>query len=383
VDYTQHCDRRELLTAAAGWGALGLLGACAARSGTLAAPEPEASPAAAPKLKLLILGGTGFLGPHVVERAIARGHDMTLFNRGRTDPERFAHLEQLRGDRDDDLDALRGRSWDAVIDTSGYVPRHVRGPAQLLAPRVSHYVFISTCSVYPDLGMLPIDESSRVGELADPTIERIDGETYGPLKALCERAAQAALPDRTTVIRPGLIVGPGDTTDRFGYWPRRVAAGGEVLAPGDPRWETQFSDVRDLAAFIVHVLETRTLGVFNVDGPRRPIAMGDLLETCVRTSGSGAKLTWVDFDFLQDQGLRPGAELPAWQPPPAGMQQVPSVSSAKALAAGLEFRPVAETVAATIEFERARPASARAPRFGLSAEREAEVLSAWHALERS
>ena len=372
-----HLNRRHMLGGAAALAGGSLLGACASRGA--AQPSPR-EPAAPPRsLDLVILGGTGFLGPHVVEYAVARGHTMTLFNRGRTDPERFSHLEQLRGDRDDDLDALRGRSWDGVIDTSGYVPRHVRGPAELLAPRVGQYVFISTCSVYPDLGRLPIDESSRLAELEDATVERVDNTTYGALKVLCEQAAEAALPGRTTIIRPGLIVGPGDTSDRFGYWPRRVARGGEVLAPGDPAWETQFSDVRDLAAFIVHTLETNAIATFNVDGPTRPIAMGELLETCVEVSGSGATLTWVDMPFLARNGVRPGLDLPAWEPPPEGLLQVPSVSCTRAFAAGLQFRPVAETVAATLDFEQSRGERTRPPRFGLSENREAEILSAWHA----
>lgn len=374
-------DRRGLLGGAAALGGLGALAACGAAGERAEGSAPAQAPV--PPLSILILGGTGFLGPHVVERALERGHGVTLFNRGRTDPQRFAHLEQLRGDRDHDLDALRGRRWDAVIDTSGYVPRHVRGPAELLADAVGQYLFVSTCSVYPELGAAPIDETSRLAEIADPTIERVDGETYGALKVLCERAAEAALPGRTTIVRPGLIVGPGDDSDRFGYWPRRVARGGEVLAPGDPRWETQFSDVRDLAAFLVRLLETRTTGVFNVDGPQRPVPMGELLANCLEASGGGATLTWVGQDFLAEQGLRPGVDLPAWQPPPPGLDQVPAVSCARAFAAGLEFRPVLETVAATLEYERSREPRERPPRFGLTPEREAELLSAWRARTRS
>lgn len=364
-------DRRALL------GGLGALAACSATRE--AREETTRAAPTARKLELLILGGTGFLGPHVVERALAHGHAMTLFNRGRTDPQRFSGLEQLRGDRDHDLDALRGRRWDAVIDTSGYVPRHVRGPAELLAPSVGQYLFVSTCSVYADLGLSPIDESSRLIEIADPTVERVDGETYGALKALCERAVEAALPCRATIVRPGLIVGPGDESDRFGYWPRRVAAGGEVLAPGDPRWEVQFSDVRDLAAFVIHALETRAVGVFNVDGPTRPLPMGELLEACREAGGDGATLTWVSREFLDQHGVRAGVELPAWQPPPLGLAQVPSVSCARAFGAGLGFRPVLETVADTLGFERAREPRQRPARFGLAPEREAELLSAWRA----
>lgn len=373
-------DRRDLLRRAASLSALALGGACASR-GTRPQPAPPAPPPPPPArpLRLLILGGTGFLGPKTVEAALARGHEMTLFNRGRTHPELFPDLEKLVGDRNDDLDALRGRSWDAVIDTSGYVPRHVRGPAELLADHVQQYVFVSTCSVYPDLGQLPIDETSRVGELDDPTIERVDGATYGPLKALCESAAEAALPGRVTVVRPGLIVGDGDTSDRFGYWPLRFSEGGEVLCPGEARWETQFTDVRDLGAFLVHVIETRAVGTFNVDGPTAPVAMGELLQTCDEVANAGATRTWVAPDWLVEQGVRPYADLPLWELPPEGADQVPPVSCARAKAAGMRFRPVRETVASALAWERSRLPRERPPRFGMSRAREAEVLAAWHA----
>jgi 2'-hydroxyisoflavone reductase len=369
-------DRRALLSHAASLAALSLAGACASSTSRDESIEPAPEPR---RMRLLILGGTGFLGPKTVEAALARGHEMTLFNRGRTNPHLFPELEKLVGDRNDDLDALRGRDWDAVIDTSGYVPRHVRGPAELLADHVGQYVFISTCSVYPDLGQLPIDESSRVGELEDPTVERVDGRTYGPLKVLCERAAEAALPGRVTVIRPGLIVGDGDTSDRFGYWPLRVGEGGEVLCPGQPYWNTQFTDVRDLGAFIVHVLEQSAIGTFNVDGPTEPVAMRTLIETCDEVAGANARLTWADPDWLRDNGVRPYADLPLWEPPPEGLDQVPPVSSARARGAGMRFRPVAQTVASSLAWERSRLPRERPPRFGMSREREAEVLAAWHA----
>ncbi len=368
-------SRREILEAAAALSALGLHAACASR----AKPAAQATEAPPPQ-RLLILGGTGFLGPHVVEAALARGHSMTLFNRGRTNPELFPDLEKLRGDRDDDLDALHGRTWDAVIDTSGYVPRHVRGPAELLAPALRQYVFVSTCSVYAELGSVAIDESSLLSTLEDPTVERVDGATYGALKALCEQAAEAAMPGRVSVVRPGLIVGPRDDTDRFGYWPLRVSQGGEVLAPGEPAYEVQFTDVRDLAAFLVRVIEDGSTGVYNVDGPERPLPMGELLEICRRVSGSDARFTWVEVGFLAEQGVLPWTHMPAWFPPPEGAVQVPSVSSAKALQQGLRLRPPQETVAATLAYERSRPPRDAPPRFGLSREREAEVLSAWREL---
>jgi 2'-hydroxyisoflavone reductase len=371
-------DRRDLLARAAALAALPLAGACASDR----KPRTHSAPASTDihrNQRILILGGTGFLGPKVVDAALAGGHTVTLFNRGRTNPELFPQLEKLRGDRDDDLDALRGRDWDAVVDTSGYVPRHVRGPAELLADHVRQYVFISTCSVYPDLGALPIDESSRVGELEDPTVERIDGGTYGPLKVLCERAAEAALPGRTTVIRPGLIVGDGDTSDRFGYWPLRMAEGGEALCPGSPEWTTQFTDVRDLGAFVVRSIEHGYVGTFNVDGPEEPIPWLELLETCNAAGGNAARLVWIDPEWLIEQGVRPARDLPLWEPPPEGEEEVPAVSSAKALAHGMRFRPVAETVESSLAWELSRLPRESPPRFGLTREREAELLASWAA----
>ena len=185
-------------------------------------------------MNLLILGGTVFLGRHLVEAALARGHAVTLFNRGQHNPDLFPEVERLRGDRDGDLQALEGRRWDAVVDTCGYVPRVVRASAEMLAPNVDHYTFISSISVYADTSKPGIDEQAPVGTLDDPTTEEVTGESYGPLKALCEQAAEAAMPGRVLNIRPGLIVGPHDPTDRFTYWVRRVAEGGEVLAPGNP-----------------------------------------------------------------------------------------------------------------------------------------------------
>src|SRR5688572_2518496 len=376
-------DRRTLLARAAALAALPFAGACAASEG---ASRRKTAPQTAEEHKhqrILILGGTGFLGPKVVESALAGGHTVTLFNRGKTHPELFPELEKLRGDRDDDLDALRGREWDAVVDTSGYVPRHVRGPAELLADHVRHYVFISTCSVYPDLGALPIDEASRVGELEDPTVERIDGGTYGPLKVLCERAAEAALPGRTLIIRPGLIVGDGDTSDRFGYWPLRTAEGGEVLCPGKPEWTTQFTDVRDLGAFVVRGIERGYVGTFNVDGPQEPVEWLELLEACNAAGGGASRLVWADPEWLLEQGVRPARDLPLWEPPPEGEDEVPAVSSAKALAHGMRFRPVPETVASSLAWELSRLPREAPPRFGLTREREAELLAAWRAQPRA
>src|SRR5262249_55921530 len=245
------------------------------------------------RMKLLILGGTIFLGRYLVEAALAAGHDVTLFNRGQHNPELYPEVEKLRGDRDGGLAALRGRRWDAVVDTSGYLPRVARASAELLADAVDHYTFISSISVYPHFRSLGTDESAPVDTLDDPNIEEVTGETYGPLKALCEQAAEQALPGRTLVIRPGLIVGPHDYSDRFTYWVRRVAQGGEVLAPERPDWHTQIIDVRDLAEWTLRMAERRLVGVYNATGPAYDLSFGQLLDTCRAVSGSDARFTWV------------------------------------------------------------------------------------------
>jgi 2'-hydroxyisoflavone reductase len=227
--------------------------------GFAAASLALARPAVArTKLAILVLGGTRFLGPHVAEHALARGHSVTFFNRGRTNPGVLPQVERIQGDRNGELEGLKGRSWDVVIDTSGYVPRHVRLSAELLRPRVPHYVFISTVSVYASFAAAN-DESSAAGKLEDENVEKVDGATYGPLKALCEAAATAVYgPDHTTILRPGLIVGPDDNTDRFTYWPARAARGGTLAAPGTPKDPVQVIDVRDLAEFTIRVVERRT-----------------------------------------------------------------------------------------------------------------------------
>jgi 2'-hydroxyisoflavone reductase len=329
-------------------------------------------------MKLLILGGTVFLGRHLVDAGLARGHAVTLFNRGQHNAELYPEVEKLRGDRDGGLDVLRGRRWDVVIDTCGYVPRVVRASAELLSGAVERYVFISSISVYPSFRRPGLDETAPVGTLGDPSVEEVTGETYGPLKALCEQAAEAALPGRALVIRPGLIVGPHDPTDRFTYWPVRVARGGEVLAPGQPGRHTQFVDARDLAEWTVRMVEGGRTGTFNATGPAEPLVFGELLDACRAASG-GARITWVDEAFLAEHEVGPWIELPLWVPESdADTLGFSDVSVARALDAGLSFRPLADTVRDTLAWAMELP-SDRAWRAGLKPEREAELLTAWHA----
>ncbi len=328
-------------------------------------------------MKLLILGGTVFLGRHIVETARQRGHEIALFTRGERNPDLFPDVEKLRGNRDGGLAPLEGRRWDAVIDTSGYVPRVVRASTELLKDAVGHYTFISSISVYAGFETPGMDETAPVGTLPDEGVEEITGETYGPLKALCERAVEDVMPGRALIVRPGLIVGPYDPTDRFTYWPRRVARGGEVLAPDRPDRATQFIDARDLADWIVRMVEAGATGVYNATGPAERLAMGHLLDVCNAAGGGGATFTWVPEHFLLDAGIGPWMELPLWVPESEGAG-FSSVSIAKARAAGLTFRPLDVTVRDTLAWDAARPAGTEY-RAGLGAEKERETLRRWHA----
>lgn len=333
-------------------------------------------------MNLLILGGTLFLGKRTVEAAISRGHSVTLFNRGRSNPHLFAdhpQVEIIHGDRDGELDKLKGRRWDAAIDPSGYVPRVVRASAEFLADAVDHYTFISSISVYADTSQPGQDESAPVGRLDDPTVEAITGESYGPLKALCEEAAEAAMPGRVAIVRPGLIVGPDDPSDRFTYWPVRIAQGGEVLAPGRPDYPTEFTDVRDLAAWLVHVAEAGITGVFNASGPRpEKTTLGEIFEASQRISGSDATVTWVSEEFLLANEVAPWGQMPLWvgdSPEYAGFSYF---DTSAAMAHGLTFRPLEQTVRATLDWAATRPADHQW-RAGITREREAELLANWRA----
>ena len=366
-------DRRKFLLTAA--------------SGVAALPLIRRSFAEAPKaggLKLLILGGTNFLGPQIVGAAVARGHTMTLFNRGKTHPGLFPDLEKLHGDRKTDMAALEGRKWDAVIDTSAYIPADVTRSATLLAPNAHQYLLISTVSVYAKIDKPGLDETAPLATTTEPDAEKVTNENYGALKVLCEKAAEAALPGRVCVIRPGLIVGPGDNSDRFTYWPVRVARGGEVLAPDKPGDFVQFIDARDLADFIVLCLERKTFGTFNADAQAGSITIGALLDTCKKVTKSDAQFTWVDPKFLEEQKIGPWADLPVWIPAEGDDAGFGQVSAAKAKAAGLTYTPLADTVNDTLTWFKTEPAEHQAKlKAGLTAEREAAALKAWHAAKKS
>jgi len=335
---------------------------------------------AAAARRILILGGTGFLGPATVEAARARGHRLTLFNRGRTRPGLFPDIEKLQGDRDPDkgggLKALAGRQWDTVIDNSGYYPRMVSASARLLAPNVRQYIFISTESVYAENSREGLDETDTLATMPDPTSENMgtNFEYYGALKALCERAAEEAMPGRVTVVRPGYIVGPDDPTGRFTYWPVRMDQGGEVLAPGEARDPVQFVDVRDLGAWLVALAEGGITGIFNAAGPAERLTMGPFLEACQKATPRKSTLTWVSADFLEEQKL----EMPIWAPYRGETRGFHTRSSARAIRAGLRFRPYAATIKDTLAWHKTQKEGGRTRLAGPTAEQEAAALAAWH-----
>jgi 2'-hydroxyisoflavone reductase len=384
----ESCDRRRFLFGCATLPFASGLWGCARRQSAVREPtttrQPEPMPetlrASEPKApRLLVLGGTGFLGPHIVDAARAKGWHITLFNRGKSHPERFPDLETLIGDRDGKLDALIGREWDAVVDTSGYVPRIVKASASLLADHVKQYVFVSSISAYAKFDVAGIDEGAPVATMPDPENERVM-EFYGALKALCEQAAEAIMPGRVTNVRPGYIVGPLDPTDRFTYWPVRIARGGDVIAPGTPADPVQFIDARDLATWIIGAIEQRHVGVYNLVGPREPTTAGDFLQQCIEVSGSDAKLTWVDHAFLEQQKVEIGADLPICVPPVGDFLGFAQVSNAKAIATGLTTRPARETIADTLAWFETLPEPRRKTlHAGWLPQREAEVLAAYRA----
>ena len=327
-------------------------------------------------MRILIIGGTRFLGRHLVEAALDRGHEVTLFNRGKTNPDLFPQLETILGDREKDLDKLNDRLWDTVIDVAGYLPRIVRLSAEALKDQVSRYVYISTISVYADFKSIGMDESYPVGKLQDESVEEITGETYGPLKALCEKAVQEIYGERALIVRPGLIVGPHDPTDRFTYWPVRVARGGDVLAPQKPEAAIQVIDVRDLSAFTLKLVEENASGIYNGTGPDYELTIGKLLEVSRQISGSDANFKWGSVEFLNENKVEAWSDMPTWVPDDEEGVGFSRIDVSKAIEAGLRFRPLEETVRDTLEWAQTRPAD-HEWRAGLSAEREEQVLSSW------
>ncbi len=361
-----------------------------------AAADSTAEPGPAPKkLKILVLGGTGLIGPPMVERAIARGHEVTLFNRGKTNADLFPGLEKLQGDRNDDLASLvaqveAGRRWDAVVDNTASIPRWVTQSAGLLSKAADYYLYTSSISAYADSSTPDADETAPVGTITPEdeakvmTPKDITGENYGPLKARCEAEARKAFgDDRTCVVRPGLIVGPGDYSDRFTYWPVRVSKGGEVMAPGNPTDPVQFIDGRDLGEWYIRLLEAGTTGTFNGVGPRSPMSIAGMLYGIRATVDNDISFTWVPADFLAKHEVQEWMHMTVWVPPTGEYAGFSSTNIDRAIAAGLTFRPLADTAVATMEYWNSLPAEKREnPRAGCPAELEQKVLKAWHAQEK-
>jgi 2'-hydroxyisoflavone reductase len=382
--------RREFLAisavAAAGWTSRSSLASCLSGDAAFA-QDGKAPPVPARKMNILFLGGTGFLGPHQVEYAMKRGHTVTLFNRGKTHPQLFSKAEKLQGDRmKSDYESLKkacasGRKWDVVIDNSGYVPREVRESIVALKDHIDHYIFVSTISVYGP-GLKPgMDESAPVAEIANKDEEKVTGETYGALKALCEAEAMKGMNGACCNIRPTLIVGPGDDTDRFTYWPVRLDRGGEVLCPGDGEDPVQVIDVRDLAEFCIHVAEAKGTGTMNAAGPAKTLTMKEMIRRIQDGIGSKATPVWAPVEFLEANRVSAWQDMPVWIPRKDGESAQSQVSIARALKAGLAFRPLEDTAVETLKYAKSRATDTRprrGPAPGLVAEREAELLKKLH-----
>ena len=334
-------------------------------------------------LRILILGGTGFIGPYQVQYALSRGHKITTFNRGKTRKNELPEgVEQLIGDRNGQLDALKNRQWDVVIDNPTTLPAWVRDAAQILKANVERYVFISTISVYSDLSKPP-DENAALQKYDGPdpykeTLEAMKAggfKTYGPLKALSEKETEKWFPGKALTIRPGLIVGPHDETDRFTYWPVRIDRGGEVLAPGTPNDPVQFIDARDVAEWTIRMVENGETGIYNATGPAKPVGVGGMLDGINEAEKSNATFTWVSEEFLTQQKVEPWSDMPVWAGKESGIAKT---KIDKALGKGLTFRPLAETARDTLAWFKSLPQDRQSKlRAGLTPEREAEVLAAW------
>jgi 2'-hydroxyisoflavone reductase len=362
--------RRELLQIAAG-----------ATAGVVLPSALAGVAAAATKEKtLLILGGTGFIGPHLTQEALRLNWKVTHFNRGKTVGDAVPRgVETLIGDRKGQLDSLRGRSWDVVIDDIGYIPKYVKMSAELLAPNVGYCLFISSISAYASFAK-PNDEDSPTGKLSNPDAEEITGDTYGPMKALCERYSAEAFKNRISIVRPGYIVGPLDPTDRFTYWPVRASKGGEMLAPGTPHDPVQVIDVRDLSAWVMKLAEARTTGTFNAVSPPEAFTMGELINESLKASPkAGTRATWVSEDFLAAHWKPDDLDLPPWSPLKGDMAGASFTSVKRAAATGLRSRPLHETVRDTLAWFQTLPADRQAKlKAGLAADRETQTLQEWH-----
>jgi len=320
-------------------------------------------------MNILIFGGTKFVGRHITDAALMHGHAVTLFNRGMTNADLFAGVEKIHANREGGLAALHGRRWDAVIDVNGYLPRLVGAAARALADCVPHYIYISTISVYADFQPRNQDELAPVAQLADPTTETIDNETYGGLKAQCEAEVTATFPDRATLLRLGYVVGPHDSTDRWTSWMRRLERGGKMLAPGDGTTPVQLIDARDVAAFTLRTAETPLMGTFNVTGPAAPLTWAAMLETARQVTHANTELIWVDDAFLTEHDVM--EHLPMYPPPE--IHGIMTANISKARRAGLEYTPLTETVRDTLAWD----AEHGTPRLGLTPEREQELLQQW------
>lgn len=325
-------------------------------------------------MKLLILGGTVFVGRHLAEAATAAGHQVTLFNRGKSNAKPFHNVEQIHGDRDKDLHLLDNHSWDAVIDTCGYVPRAARASVQALKDKVNHYTFISSVSVYADTSRPGIDETAPVATLSNPMIEEVTGDTYGPLKALCEKAIEESMPGKTLIIRPGLIVGPHDSTDRFTYWVHRFNKGGDILVPDIFGRQIQIIDVRDLAEWTISLIERKVTGIFNATGPAYKLTFGKFIETCQSVCNGAATFKKVPEKVLLEAGCEPWSDLPLWLPDELKYRGFLSVDCSRAIAAGLKFRPLADTIKDTLDWHKGR--SSHKLKAGLSVQKEQQILRA-------
>jgi 2'-hydroxyisoflavone reductase len=331
-------------------------------------------------LKVLILGGTGFIGPHFVDALTAGGHKITLFNRGKRDPEVKPGIEQLLGDRNGQIDSLKGRDWDVVIDNSGYTPSQVKATAELLKDHVRRYIFISSIAVYADFAKAGVDEAYKLVELKDPTTEVVNGETYGGLKVLCEKVVETTYGKRATIMRPTYIAGPGDPTDRFTYWPVRVSKGGKMLAPGTPSDPFQYIDVRDLAGFIRTCVEKDVDGKFNLCGPQGAVTMGSLLDEAKRITRADTTFVWATPEFLEANEIigekAKGNFMPIWQPPKGDEAGLLLVSPARAEKKGLKFRSLETTIRDTLDWQKKRPEDQQVLKAGLTTEKELELLKA-------